>query len=618
MRAAGDNSIDPGRRPPAGPDPGPAAIAVPPFFPPGEYRGGAGEITGSETAITGSTAARMREFQAQRNAMEAAQYSPPADPAIVAKQRELGRTLREAARARFFYSEERPEEVLAEIRFINGEYAHALDPADLPALVHDELGRARKTRLPVTPFRRHQHHYTEVGLAERFVDEHWESVLYCAGMKAWLVWNGRVWEKDTADAIRTKAKRTARGLYTEVERIEDEGAKRVLLAFARQAESARGIKAMLELARSELPIQAEDLDADPDLFNVRNGTVDLATGAFREHRPEDYLTRMADVEYVAGARCPAWEAHLDRVFAGDAAAIAGFRRMCGYSLLAENPAEVFFILHGTGANGKSKTLEVLSTIWGEYSRNVDASRTLLARKYHDGPRTELAALVGARLVTTSEGAEGARLDEGVVKQLTGRDRITVRRLYEAEFEYRPGYKIWYATNHRPPVSADPSIWRRIWLVPFTVTIPPGERDEGIAAKLLAERSGILNWCLDGLREYIDAGRKLVPPEAFAAATEEYRSEADVVQRFLDDECVITGDRGDFIPRREGYAAFVSWARDNGEPVLSTRKFAAKLRDTGVFIDPKVAHVHDESGKRVSLRYYRGIRFRYLGEPVPAW
>lgn len=304
---------------------------------------------------------------------------------------------------------------------------------------------------------------------------------------------------------------------------------------------------------------------------------------------------------------------MECIFAGNAGAIAGFRRMCGDSLLAENPAEVFFILHGTGANGKSKTLEVLGAIWGDCARTVDASRTLLARKYHDGPRTELAALVGARLVTTSEGAEGARLDEEVVKQLTGRDRITVRRIYEAEFEYRPGYKIWYATNHRPPVSADPSIWRRIWLVPFTVTIPPDERDEAIAEKMLAERSGILNWCLAGLREYIDAGHRLVQSEAFAVATEEYRLETDVVKRFLADECVITGETRDFIPRREEYAVYVSWARDNGEPVVSTQKFAGKLREAGVFINPKVSHVYDENDRRVPLRYYRKIQFRYLDE-----
>lgn len=150
-------------------------------------------------------------------------------------------------------------------------------------------------------------------------------------------------------------------------------------------------------------------------------------------------------------------------------------------------------------------------------------------------------------------------------------------------------------------------------MPFTVTIPPDERDEAIAGKLLAERSGNLNWCLAGQREYIDAGRRMVQPEAFAVAREEYRFEADVVKRFLADECVITGETRDIIPRREVYAVCVSWARDNGEPVVSTQKFAGKLREAGVFIDPKVSHVYDENDRRVPLRYYRKIRFRCLDE-----
>lgn len=571
-------------------------------------------------------AVRARAFQEQKAAICAA--LPPLapgpggagdgaceEPDADRKRRELERTLRESARVSFLFERATPLDVLRTTGFYNAEYAHSLDPEDLPALVYEEFLRARKTRLPVTPLSKHENHYTEVGLAERFVGQHWESVLYCAGMKAWLVWNGRVWEKETAGIVWTKAKRTARRLYADISRIEDDATRRSLLGFAKKAESARTISAMLELAESEVPVSVADLDADPALFNVRNGTIELPTGRFREHRPEDYLTRLADVDYLEGAVCPTWEAHLARIFGGDAEAIAGFQSMCGYSLLADNPAEVFFILFGTGANGKSKTLEVLSTIWGDYAQNVDASRTLLARRHNDGPRTELAALVGARLVTTSEGAEGARLDEAVVKQLTGRDPITVRKLYQEEFTYRPGYKIWFATNHRPPVSTDPAMWRRIWLVPFAVTIPPGDRDEAIAGKMLAERSGVLNWCLAGLARYHEAGR-LAQPEVFAVATEEYRLDADVAARFVDEECIITGATNDREVRSDLYAGFVSWAKDNGVAPVSAKKFAEHLKSRGVTPDPGRARVINSRGEAEFVRFWRGIRFKDNDEANP--
>lgn len=562
-------------------------------------------------------AERALGLQAQREAFDPVMPAPDEEPVevpdVAEKRHELERTLREDARMSFLFGKETPEQVLAAAKFYNAEYTYSLDPLDLPALVHEELVRARKTRLPVTKFAKHENHYTEIGLAERFVGAHWDSVLYCSEMKSWLVWNGKVWARDTADAIRTKAKATARRLYADISNIEDAEVRKPLLVFAKKAESARTLTAMLELARSEVPITVADLDADPMLFNVRNGTVELSTGRFRGHRPEDYLTKTADVDFVEGAKCPVWEKHLDLIFNHNTEAIAGFQLMCGYSLLADNPAEVFFILWGkTGSNGKSKTLEVLSTIWGDYAKSADASKILIKRRNNDGPRTELADLVGARLVTTSETEEGAKLDEGVIKQITGRDKVKCRRLYEREFEYVPGYKILFATNHKPKVSTDSSIWRRIWLVPFTVEIPKEEQDEGIVKKILVERAGILNWCLAGLKRYREAGR-LVQPGCFGAATSEYRKEADGVARFLDDECIVTGDLEHFIPRNELYAAYISWAKDNGEGVVSTHKFAATLKDAGVFIDPKVAHKYDESDRRVSLRYYRKIRFKFLDE-----
>jgi putative DNA primase/helicase len=574
----------------------------------------------AEDEVRGIVAARYAEADAARARLIAeGKTRAEADEGalsavdIAKKRKDLERALREDARVLFLFKKGDPAEVLASTRKYNAGYTYGLDPEDLPALVFEEYERARKTRLPISKLWKQDNHYTEMGLAERFIAQHWEAVLYCSEMKAWLVWNDRVWVQDHADAIRRKAKKTAARLYSEVERIEDPEVKKTLLTFAKKTESARTLSAVLELVRSEVPIAVAELDADPTLFNVRNGTVELTTGRFRGHRPEDYLTKTADVDYVAGAKCPVWEKHLDRIFAGSAEAIAGFQLMCGYSLLADNPAEVFFILHGqTGSNGKSKTLEVLSSVWGDYAKSADASKLLIKRRNNDGPKTELADLVGARLVTTSESAEGAKFDEEAIKSMTGRDKVKCRRLYEREFEYVPGYKIMYATNHKPGVSTDSSIWRRIWLVPFTVEIPLEERDEKIAEKMLAERAGILNWCLDGLKRYREAGR-LVQPECFKAATTEYRKEADVVSRFIGDECVITGEESDFIPRNMLYAAYVSWAKDNGETVVSTHKFAAKLGEAGVFKDPAVAHVYDDAGKRIPLRYYRKVRFKYLDE-----
>ena len=191
----------------------------------------------------------------------------------------------------------------------------------------------------------------------------------------------------------------------------------------------------------------------------------------------------------------------------------------------------------------------------------------------------------------------------------------MRKLYQEEFTYRPGYKIWFATNHRPPVSTDPAMWRRIWLVPFAVTIPPEDRDEAIAEKMLAERSGILNWCLAGLARYRDAGR-LAQPGVFAVATEEYRLDADVAARFVDEECVVTGAPDDREVRSDLYAGFVSWAKDNGVATVSAKKFAEHLKSRGVTPAPGRARVINSRGETEFVRFWRGIRFKDNDEANP--
>lgn len=497
----------------------------------------------------------------------------------------------------------------------NEKYVYQFPPDHIRDIFRQECEHWDRIRKPITPVKEQMTSLTELGNSERFIAKNWEQILYCTQMRSWLIWDGKIWRQDVADGIRILAKKTVRALYglASSPMISDER-KREFLKHATKSESARSIAAFLELSKCEVPIDITDLDKHANLFNVRNGTIELDTLKFREHRKEDYLTKLADVDFVDGEKCRHWEQHLTRIFAGDQELIDAFQQMCGYSLLADNPSEVMFILHGKTANGKTKTLEVLSTIWGDYAQTVDASKVLIARKY-EGPRTELACLVGSRLVTASEGKEGGRLDEAVIKQITGRDAITVRKLYQDEFTYVPGYKLWYATNHKPTISTDEAVWRRIWLVPFTVTIPLEERDESIAVKLLEERSGILNWALEGLRKYNRNGRRLVQPEAVKVATSEYHSDMDVIARFVDAECVITGSPKDRERRGDLYAWYVSWSRDNGETPSSQKKFAKHLVDHGVIADPSVAHITNERNERVVIRFWSGIRAKFNDEKI---
>jgi len=417
---------------------------------------------------------------------------------------------------------------------------------------------------------------TDDGNGDRLVAQYRDSIRFCKTFDAWYLWDGSRWERDETCRMLALAKRVARTIHIEASATTDDRREKVG-KWALSSGMLSRLKAMITCACPAVAVTPEEFDAHPTLLNCRNGTLELDTLTFRQPRREDLLTKQAGVAYDPAAACPTWLAHLDLVFGEDTAYIEGFQELCGYSLLQENPEQIMAILYGIGKNGKSVTIGALARVWGDYAVNI-AAESLMVRR-NDGPRSDLARLHGARLVTASEGESRASLAESVVKQITGDDAITVRRLYENEFQFRPGAKIFLATNHEPRIrGTDEGIWRRLWLLPFTVTIPEGKRDPAILERLEAEGAGILNWCLEGLRRYQENDCRLAPPEKVLAATARFRSESDMVGRFLAQE--MKTDPMGTIERTVLYKIYLKWCEDEGEKPVSNRAVIKYLRERG--------------------------------------
>jgi putative DNA primase/helicase len=226
----------------------------------------------------------------------------------------------------------------------------------------------------------------------------------------------------------------------------------------------------------------------------------LHKATLRKHRREDLITKLAPVDYVPQAQCPEWEKFLDRIMAGNRALIAFLQRAVGYALTGDTREQVLFVLYGTGANGKTTFLETVRAMLGDYAMHTNFSAFLQSE--HSTARNDLARLAGARFVSASEVQGGRRLSEDVIKQITGGDTVTARYLYHEFFEYRPQCKLFLAVNHRPVIrGTEHAIWRRVHLIPFTVTIPNEEQDKTLGEKLRAELPGILNWATQGCRDW---------------------------------------------------------------------------------------------------------------------
>ena len=258
--------------------------------------------------------------------------------------------------------------------------------------------------------------------------------------------------------------------------------------WALRSESVYGRRATLESAQSipALATIAEDYDRDPFLLTVGNGTIDLRTGHLRPSQPDDLITRATDVDYFPAATCPRWLQFLDEVFGGDEALISFISRAVGYSLTGDTREQCLFILWGGGANGKSTFLETVLKLVGRHSAITPFSSFLVQRNAGN-PRNDVAKLHGARLVKAAESGKEGALDETIIKEITGGDTISARFLYQEFFEFKPTFKLWLATNHRPSIrGTDDAIWRRIRLIPFTRQFSGRNRDPKLLETLRGE------------------------------------------------------------------------------------------------------------------------------------
>jgi putative DNA primase/helicase len=401
---------------------------------------------------------------------------------------------------------------------------------------------------------------TDLGNSEAIAHIYGAALRFDHKRGRWLEWAGDWWREDDAETVIQLAGAAARRRYRAAEQIGDADERKREATWAIQSESRGRIDAALALARSHpaLADRGDGWDADPDLFGVPNGVLDLRTGQLRPGRREDRITKHAPVIYDPDATSPTFDAFLERV-QPDAEMRAYLQRRAGYALTGDTSEQDLLFHHGGGANGKTTFANALMDAMGpDYARQ--AAPGLLLRSYGEKHPTELADLDGARLIVSTEVDDGRALAEELVKQLTGGDRLKARRMRQDFYGFEATFKLMLLANHRPAIKGtDWAIWRRIKLVPWNVTIPPTERDSRLREKLRAEAPGILAWAVRGCLDWRANGMQ--EPEGVTAATEAYRAESDPLSAFLGDCCVI----GDRYTAAAGalFKAYQEWAGEQG-------------------------------------------------------
>ncbi|MDP4460398.1 phage/plasmid primase, P4 family [Staphylococcus hyicus] len=419
--------------------------------------------------------------------------------------------------------------------------------------------------------------YDDTGNADRFIDRYGELYKYSYISNKFYIYDGTKWAVDDRGSIRRLIDEMIADMKNEkilvAEGVDEEEAQENFDKFYKKTRGTQSKKNITNELMHRQPVTPDDFDKDNMLLNVANGYIDLTSRELYPHDITQMFSQIANTDYSEKMQPAVWLDFLNDIFDGDKEVIRYIQKALGYSLTGSTREQVMFILHGKGRNGKSIFVETIAEILGDYSNNMQA-KSLMVKK-NDNVNTDIARLSKARFVTSSEPNEGFRFDEGLIKQITGGDKVTARFLYAEEFEYTPKFKIWVSTNHKPIIrGTDDGIWRRLVLIPFEVQIPEEKVDKDLKYKLLREAPAILNWMTEGAYMWMQEGLEM--PDKLKDASQSYRTEMDVVEQFIEEKC--NRMKGARETGKKLYDEYKVWADENNEYKMDKNKFGKKMKE----------------------------------------
>jgi putative DNA primase/helicase len=419
------------------------------------------------------------------------------------------------------------------------------------------------------PDQTEEEHRSQLRMSERLAASHKDRLRFAHGL-GWLVWDGTRWARDEDGASMRAAVEVVKRARREAKKETD----KELADDAKNSETASSLGGILRIASNLKPIAiaARELDSDPFLFNVANGTLDLRTGTVRSASPRDLITKVAGCGYYPDAAGPVFEKFLGEVLPVESVRLF-VQRIAGYALLGKVTEHLLPIFTGTGCNGKTTLIELLLKVFGDYGIMADPE-LFIEHAFGQHP-TGQSDLQGVRLAVTQETDAGRPLAVATVKRLTGGDKIRARRMRMDFFEFDPSHTAVMVTNHRPRVPGDdPALWRRIHIVPFDVKV--AAPDSSLPDRLALELPAVLAWTIAGYREYTEHG--LGVPEIVTKRTGEYRIFSDALGRFLDEKTVT--HQMSRAQARPLFTAWQEWCKAVGEEPGSEVDFSQAMSDRG--------------------------------------
>ena len=460
------------------------------------------------------------------------------------------------------------------------------------------------------PHREPRYGWNDIGNSNLFADHYKAIARYVPERRQWFVYDGKAWRGDTGNLkVMNLCKKLANKLMVYALSIEEELLRKQYIEFISKWQTRRQREIVLKDAQDVHPLSASAFDTGIYLLNCQNGTLNLQTGVFREHRAEDYITKIAGVHYDASAKCPRWELFIDEVMSGDREKAEFFQKSLGYALTGDTRHEAMFILFGaTTRNGKGTSMETFLRICGDYGRTC-RPETIGMKQNNSGsaPSEDVARLAGARFVNISEPDKRLTLSAALLKTLTGSDTVNARFLHENSFDFKPQFKIFTNTNYLPTVTDLTLLTSgRVKIIPFERHFEEFERDLGLKDEFFRQEnlSGILNWALEGYAKLRRTGLEM--PQSVKDATLAYHRENDKVGLFIEERLVEDGSCEE--RTSDIYYAYQGWCRENGYFPENARNFKTALANVGEIVRKRPRNGGEKTTVFIGYKLLRGTEF----------
>jgi len=457
-----------------------------------------------------------------------------------------------------------------------------LDIKEVGTIAHN-IGKKPLPQMPIN--------LTDTGNTERLRRLYADKLCYVYALDTWLRYTGHYWRRVTEGVMLRATKGIAHRMAKEASLEGDKDLARWATASEGRARRA----AIVFLAQSELEGDIELFDTHDWLLNCLNGTLDLRNGELLPHHRGDMISKLARVAYKPDAGCPRWQQFLSEITGGDQQLVHYLQQLAGVWLTGDTSEHMLALLWGSGANGKTTYVEALRRVLGaDYTQTIPVKVLLDRDRGGDAPQPSLVQLKGKRLVVTSESGPGSRLNEGLVKILTGGDTLSARGLHQAPIQWTPTHHLCMHTNHKPTIyDTTSSTWRRVKLIPFAVQFSEDQQDKQLLDKLALEVEGILAWAVEGCLDWQRNG--LQQPDVVTAATKSYRQEMDTLGDWLADCCLLDKKAG--APFADLYESYRTYSGDDD---MSKTRFGRSLQEKGF------------QKYRMSAQYKRTVTYAGIG------